>query len=164
MPERVDVEAIYRVHGPAVFRRACRILGSESEASEMVQNVFLSLFERPEQFRGHSKLTTFLYSMTTHACLNHLRNQRNRQRLLDEWQRLEVESGDAFGFRSEQRVMLQQALAAMPSELSQAAVYYLVDGFTHAEIARLLDCSRRHVGDLLARLEQFDAPEREAAC
>ena len=33
------------------------------------------------------------------------------------------------------------------------ATYYYVDGLTHAEIARILDVSRRTVGNRLARLE-----------
>lgn len=157
------IAELYRRHGPVVFRRAARILGSESDASEIVQNVFLSLFERPEQFQGQSRLTTFLYSMTTNACLNHLRNQKNRERLLREWGELDAED-DVLGLRIEQRAILQEALSAMPSELARAAVYYLVDGLTHEEIARVLGCSRRHVGDLLARLDRYGASDAEVAC
>jgi RNA polymerase sigma-70 factor (ECF subfamily) len=52
--------------------------------------------------------------------------------------------------------MIQRALQSMPPELARAAIYYLVDGLTHAEIAELLDCSRRHVGDLLARVQGWE--------
>jgi RNA polymerase sigma-70 factor (ECF subfamily) len=42
----------------------------------------------------------------------------------------------------------------VPEELAQAAVYYYADEMTHEEIAEVLRCSRRHVGDLLERLHQ----------
>jgi RNA polymerase sigma-70 factor (ECF subfamily) len=59
--------------------------------------------------------------------------------------------------------MLHRALDVMPSELGQVAMYYLVDGLTHREIAQLLSCSRRHVGNLLARLQAWDEGT-EASC
>jgi RNA polymerase sigma factor (sigma-70 family) len=143
---------VYRRHGPQVFRRARRILGLEADAQEVVQEVFLSLLEHPEQFQGNSNLTTFLYSATTHACLNRLRNSRNRQRLEREHFAGTPDTPGTPALSPEQLLMLQRALATMPEELARAAVYYLVDGLSHEEISRLLSCSRRHVGNLLGRL------------
>lgn len=145
---------LYQRHGPAVFRRARQILGNEVDACEIVQDVFLSLFENPKQFQGKSSVSTFLYSATTHACLNRVRNQQNRERLRrDRF----AHAGDETDPRlsPEQLLMLHRALERLPEELAQVAVYYLVDGLTHEEIARLLSCSRRHVGDLLQRLEAW---------
>lgn len=75
---------MYRRHAASVYRRACTLLGNEADAHEVLQDLFVSLLERPDQFAGGSSLPTFLYSATTHACLNRLRNQKNRARLLGE--------------------------------------------------------------------------------
>jgi RNA polymerase sigma-70 factor (ECF subfamily) len=158
------VDTIYRRHGPSVFRRACQILGTEAEAHEVLQDVFLSLVEKPEQFAGRSTLTTFLYSATTHACLNRLRNQRNRDRL----RRQHLADGTTTavdpGLPPDQLLMLQRAVQTMPDDLAQAAVYSLVDGLTHQEIARLLSCSRRHVGHLLERASRWAESQETASC
>jgi RNA polymerase sigma factor (sigma-70 family) len=156
--------SVYRRHGPSVFRRARRILGLEADAQEVVQEVFLSLLEKPDQFRGTSSLTTFLYSATTHACLNRLRNSRNRERLEREHFAGAEDETAGPALSAEQRVMLQRALSTMPEQLAQAAVYYLVDGLTQDEIARLLSCSRRHVGHLLGRLANVAEGQGESAC
>lgn len=158
--------SVYRRHGPAVFRRAWQMLGVEADAHEVVQEVFLSLVERPEQFQQKSSVTTFLYSATTHACLNRLRNEKTRERLRKE--RL-ADPGTApeqqrGGLDAEQLLMLQQAVESMPDELAQVAIYYLVDGLTHREIARLLSCSRRHVGNLLARLSEWGEKKEAQPC
>src|SRR5689334_19697624 len=84
MARALDVEALYRSYGHSVLRRARQILGSEDEANDMVQEVFTNLVARPEQFAGRSSPSTFLYSVTTHACLTRLRDRRNRLRLIDE--------------------------------------------------------------------------------
>jgi RNA polymerase sigma factor (sigma-70 family) len=156
-------EALYRTHAPAVFRRARRLLGSESDAHEIVQEVFLSLLERPEQFGARSALTTFLYAATTHACLNRLRNQRTRARLLSEHAQ-ERSLPEAQAWTQEETLMLRRALAELPDETARALAYYCVDGLSHEEIARLLGCSRRHVGDLLARANAWGKASEEGAC
>ena len=141
-------------YGPTVFRRACQILGNEVDAREVVQDVFLSLFEDPHQFQGKSSISTFLYSATTHVCLNRVRNQQNRERLTRD--RFAYESDETDPRLSpEQLSILHGALERIPEELAQVAVYYLVDGLTHQEIARIMSCSRRHVGNLLTRLAEW---------
>lgn len=156
-------EALYRTHAPAVFRRARRLLGSESDAHEIVQEVFLSLLERPEQYAARSALTTFLYAATTHACLNRLRNQRTRARLLTEHTQ-DHRLPEASEWTQEEALMLRRALAELPDETARALVYYCVDGLSHEEIARVLGCSRRHVGDLLARANAWGKAGEDGAC
>ncbi len=144
------LDAVYRAHSGHVFRRARRLLGSDAEAHEVVQDVFLSLLERPEQYAGRAKLTTFLYSVTTHACLNRIRNHAQRTRLLQD-QMPDREPEDTR-LIPDQRLELHALLRRMPEPLAQAAVYYYADDLSHEDIARILQCSRRHVGDLLARV------------
>ena len=153
MPSAAEFSALYRRHAPTVYRRARQILGSAADAHEVMKDLFVSLFEKPEQFEGASSLTTFLYAATTNACLNRLRNAKNRQRLLDaQGPSLEPTSNS---LSPEQLLMLQRALLEMPDELARAVVYSCVDGLSQDEIARLLSCSRRHVGNLLQRVNDW---------
>lgn len=79
-----DIEAMYRVFGHSVQRRARQILGSDDEADEVLQEIFVRLVAHPEKFEQRSSPATFLYAVTTHACLSRLRDRKNRQRLLDQ--------------------------------------------------------------------------------
>jgi RNA polymerase sigma-70 factor (ECF subfamily) len=164
MPEDADtIDGLYRRHAPAVFRRARRLLGTDADADEVVQEVFLSLFERPDQYEGKSALTTFLYSVTTHACLNRIRNSRNRLRLLDTKRPNELD-GATRALSPEELSLLHSALERMPSELVEAAVYYCVDDLSHDDIARVLGCSRRHVGHLLERVTDWGKAQEVTPC
>jgi RNA polymerase sigma factor (sigma-70 family) len=156
-------DALYRTHAPGAYRRARRVLGSEAEARELVHDVFVSLLERPEQFAGKSSLTTFLYSAVTHACLNRLRNHATRARLAREHAAVLRPSGVPSA-APDAAIELRAALSAMPEPLAQVAVYYYLDELTHDDIARVLDCSRRHVGDLLQRLAAWARAREEDAC
>lgn len=43
-------------------------------------------------------------------------------------------------------------LGRVPEDEARAAIHHHLDGMSHAEVAELLRCSRRRVGDLLERL------------
>ncbi len=152
------IERLYREHGHAVLRRARQIVGDETEARDVLQDVFASLVERPDQFRERSSITTWLYSVTTHACLNRLRNARNRTRLLESnVTRLRPRSAIAT---SEQSALVREVLAGLSEDQAQVAIYYYVDQMTQQEIATVMGCSRRHVGNLLERMQR-NARKRE---
>jgi RNA polymerase sigma-70 factor (ECF subfamily) len=144
-----DVEDAYRKHGHSVWRRARILLGNEADAAEALQEVFLALLERPGQFAQRSTLLTWLYSTTTHLCLNRIRNDKTRARILGENAEYLV---SATTVRPEPIAQVRQLLGQLSDDLSAAAVYHYMDEMTQDEIAKTMGCSRRHVGNLLQRL------------
>jgi RNA polymerase sigma-70 factor, ECF subfamily len=157
----LDVEAMYRRYAHCVVRRARQILASEDEAREVLQEIFVGLVARPHQFDGRSAPSTFLYAVTTHACLARLRDRKNRLRLLDEQVRPWATEVDPRA--ADTAAMVRAELAQLPEDEARAAVYYHLDGMSHAEIAELLGSSRRHVGHLLERVERRIAERKEAS-
>lgn len=102
---------------------------------------------------------TWLYRITTNLCLDRMRDQRTRRRLLDE---SFAGRPEAAGGGAEARVDVNQLLGVLPEESVALAVYLYWDEMTHEEIAAVLGCSRRQVGYLAERLAA-DLRER-AAC
>jgi RNA polymerase sigma-70 factor (ECF subfamily) len=153
-----NLEQLYRLHAPAAFRRARRMLGDEADAHEVVQDVFVSLLQQPEQYAGRSSLATYLYSAVTHACLNRIRGRRTRERLSA---RATLPPAGAEPIDAERRLVLHEVLREL---LAQVAIYYYVDELTHDEIGQIVGCSRRQVGKLLARLSSHPAHKELSAC
>jgi RNA polymerase sigma-70 factor (ECF subfamily) len=145
------VERLYREHGHLVLRRASELLGHEEDAREILQEVFLSLVHHREQYLGRSAITTWLYAATTHACLNRLRNQRTRRRLLNERSYLPTRNdGDPH---AERCALVRELLTKLPAELSVVAAHYYLDEMTQQEIAAQIGCSRTRVGEMLRAIE-----------
>lgn len=164
-PDKLDAEAFdraYRRYAPSAFRRARRLLGEEGEAYEVVHDVFLGLLERPEQYRGQSGLSAFVYSAVTHACLNRIRNRKTRLRLLRE--RFGARLAAKPGSTPEATTILRSVLERMPPPLGEVAVYYYMDGLTHDDIAHILGCSRRQVGNHVSRIAQWADREELRSC
>jgi len=143
------IDRLYREHGHVVLRRARVLLRSEAEATDAVQDIFLSLVQRPEQLDGVASVTAWLYRATTHYCLNRLRDRRGRTRILET-----LQPGGVVAARSEVLAQVRSLLDKLPEPLGEVAVYHYVDGMTYDEIAAILGCSRRQVGYLLARLHE----------
>ena len=58
----------------------------------------------------------------------------------------------------------RSVLAQLPDDLACAAVYYYVDELSHREIAEVMGCSRRHIGNLLARLARWTQGQEKRLC
>ena len=161
--DRDAFDGLYRRYAPSAFRRARSMLGSDADAHELVHDVFLGLLERPQQYRGESQMSTFLYSTVTHACLNRIRDRRNRLRLLRErvfGHGPRVVSGEAPAASS----ILRSVLERMPPPLAEVAVYHYMDGLTHEEIATILGCSRRQVGNHVSSLSRWATRQELQSC
>jgi len=151
------IDELYRTHGHVVFRRARELLRSPADATDAVQDIFLSIVRRPEQLAGVKRVTAWLYRATTHYCLNKLRDRRGRLRLLGALR--PVSSAPP---RSEAFAQVRSLLDRLPEPLAEVAVYHHLDGMTYDEIAEILGCSRRQVGYHLERLHALVAQESPA--
>lgn len=75
---------LFDMHSDKLFRLAFNLLGNEDEAEGVVQESFLRLFEKLNQFQGRSSLGTWLYRVTYNGSIDRLRRRRVTQPLVDE--------------------------------------------------------------------------------
>lgn len=149
------VDDAYRAHASRVLRRARSILGNDEDARDALQEIFTRLSERPDLFRGQSAVTTFLYAVTTHHCLNALRNRNNRLRLISLHAPDASDASVAPAAPAADTVAAaRQVLSRVEPALAEVAVYFFFDRMTYDEIAGVMSCSRRHVADLLERFRE----------
>jgi len=151
------VDQLYRAYGPAVLRRARAILRDEEQAKDVLQEAFIQAIEAGAAFRGDASPMTWMYRITTNLCLNRIRDQGRRSRLLAENPTADVASHGAL---PDDRLTLASILRRVPEHLREIAVYSYVDRMSHDEIAVIVGTSRRTVGN---RLEEFKRVAREAA-
>jgi RNA polymerase sigma factor (sigma-70 family) len=65
-----------RTYGGRLLATAQRILGSEDDARDAVQDAFLSAFRSIDRFAGGAKLSTWLHQIVINASLMKLRTRR----------------------------------------------------------------------------------------
>ena len=149
---RAEIAELFERYGPVVYRRALSILRNHQEAEEATQEVFIRALKSQEGFEGRSKVSTWLYSITTNYCLNRIRNEGRRREL---WQEHGPAGAQSQGSQPDEGLVLQKLLSEADEQEARAAVYVYIDGMSHQEVADILDVSRRTVGNLLDRFNTW---------
>ena len=69
---------LVRQHGPRMRAVARRLLGSDEDAQDAVQDALLAAYRSIDSFCGHAKLSTWLHRIVVNAALMKLRSRRRR--------------------------------------------------------------------------------------
>jgi RNA polymerase sigma-70 factor (ECF subfamily) len=148
-----EMHNLYCTYQKRVYRQCLRMVRNSEDAEDLTQEVFLRLFEKIHTFRGESRFSTWLHSLTFNLVLMELRKLRRRPVAsvplgglpgLDDDNPLvhEVEKTLAVSPNSiVDRVRLDTALARLPSGYREIFFLHDAEGYGHEEIASLLGIS-----------------------
>lgn len=153
---RDEVQRLYAQFAPVVFRRARRILNRDSDAWDVVQEVFERMLTHGQQFRGEARPMTWVYRVTTNLALNQVRSRKVREPMLSV---VSEEPGSESDV--ETRELLAKWLQHLDEREVEVATLLFIDGLTQQEVADVLGLSRktivREVEELRQKLEQLGA-------
>ena len=66
-------EEMVRLYQHKVYNLVYRMLGSQEEAEDVAQEVFVTVFKAVEGFRGEAKFSTWLYRIAANHCKNRIK-------------------------------------------------------------------------------------------
>ena len=128
------LEILYRAYEAPVFNLARRICRTVEDAEDVLQETFFEVYRSISQYRGDGPLWGWIRKVAASKALMRLR--RNKYRDTDELH------DDIHPMRREDtplRMDLEAALERLP-ETSRAVVWlHDVEGYTHEEIAGMMD-------------------------
>jgi RNA polymerase sigma-70 factor, ECF subfamily len=153
--DREAFQKLFEAHKDRVYSIALYFFGGdEATASDVTQQVFLKLFSKIGQFRGGAEFTTWLYRLTTNACVD---EQRKRRRFLQFGEEGETpvlsERGSQIErvARSEVADRVKEAVASLKPKLRVAILLKYFEELSYEEIAVALQCSKGTVASRLNR-------------
>lgn len=138
-------EVIYERHSAAAFSLAYRMMGTRAGAEDVTQDAFLSLWRSGARFdRARGSVRTWVLGIVHHRAIDALRRAtvHDRRRASDEGieERFEArERTDIEAARREEAGTVRGALSSLPADQSQVIELAYFGGFTHTEIADMLD-------------------------
>ena len=71
-------EQVVRTYGGRLLAVTRRIVGSDEDARDIVQDAFLNAFKSLDSFEGNSKLSTWLHRIAVNAALMKLRTRKRK--------------------------------------------------------------------------------------
>jgi RNA polymerase sigma-70 factor, ECF subfamily len=161
-------------YGDKVYRLAFRFVRNETEAKEIVQDTFLSVWRKLDTFKGDSQFGSWVYRVAANAALMRLRSQRRHPEISTE--ELPVDFLDTYGqvpapgdnwarrpddeLQSEElRRRIQAAVDDLPEIYKTVFLIRDVEGLSTEETAEVLSIS---VPTVKTRLHRARLALREA--
>ncbi len=126
---------VYDLYSTVVYSVALRVLRDGSAAEDVMQEVFLKLWQQPESFADHrGSLCGWLAVVARNRAIDRIRGSKRLENVDD----LQISNGVDVGTEAEREIMLSKVrvvLETMPAEQRQAVEMAFFEGHTHTEIA-----------------------------
>jgi len=146
---RGDAEAhaaLYRAFAPMVYTLARRMLGSKALAEDVLQDCFVEVLRKAGQFRGEVGVGHWIRKIAINKALSQLRSPWRRRRVQVDHNGPELEAARTDDLRpslaGERRTTpqteLECALAVLSATARSVVWLFVVEGYTHEEIGRLM--------------------------
>lgn len=138
-----SVAEIYDRHAPQVERWARRLAGPRFDAEDLLHDIFLVVLRRRHEFRGDSKVTTWLFRITEQVVRWRRRNDVVRRLLWGRWQHDLLDEQPSVPTpveqleRREKMARLYRALDRLPEKLRTTLILFELEGIPGEEIAAL---------------------------
>ncbi|MDX6724847.1 MAG: hypothetical protein QOD73_3251 [Solirubrobacteraceae bacterium] len=138
-------EAVYERHSGAAFSLAYRMVGRGNVAEDVVQEAFLSIWRSGARYeRARGSVRTWVLGIVHHRAIDQLRRSsvHSKRRASDEGIEERLESGertDVEVARRGEAETIRSAMETLPPEQSHVIELAYFGGFTHTEIAEILE-------------------------
>ena len=153
--DRLAFDRLSRRHLDRAYGVALRMTGSRADAQDVVQDVFLRLWQRPDAWRpGQAQFSTWLYRVVVNRCLDLKRRPRGTDLdSVEEPQDPDANAEDSL-LDAERNRALDSAVNQLPERQKAAIVLTYTAGLRNAEAASAMEISVKAFEALLVRAKR----------
>jgi RNA polymerase sigma-70 factor, ECF subfamily len=154
-------DLLFKTYYPALCSYANSYLRSADHADEIVQEVFVKLWEKHGKIHIHTSLRAYLYQSVFNGCMNYLREKQTAApkhvdlddlSIRNELMSLEMADGEFSGFLSEEAEKdLESAIGELPDQCREIFMMCRSDNLSYKEISNLLKVSKSTVKTQMSR-------------
>ena len=143
---------IFRNHEQRLYLLAFRLTKSDQFAKDIIQDVFLKVWEQRDKIHAIDNMEAWLYRLTENKAIDFLRKVAADNRLKDAiWSQLQLIMNEAEGWVEvkEYNKIIQQAINDLPPQRKLIYRLHKEDGMNYQQIADELHLSRHTVKNQL---------------
>ena len=148
--DRAAHAEIYAALGGPVFTLARRMLASKALAEDVLQETFVEVICNIERFRGEADIGTWIKRIAINKCLMHVRSSWVSRRAPE----MDEPVGEHRSGLVDDQMALERALDRVPHVARAVVWLHDVEGYTHAEIGRLMGRTTSFSKSQLARAHE----------
>jgi RNA polymerase sigma-70 factor (ECF subfamily) len=156
---------LYRRYWEALFVTAAKALRSKSEAADMVQDVFLSLWNRRKELNIQGSVAAYLHTCVRYKCINYIEKNITRRDYLLLLTEVEINnfptSAESNLVLKEMQETISKTVSKMPPKMQEVYKLSRQEHLSHKEIAECMSISvetvKKHIRHAL-NLIRTDLP------
>lgn len=143
----IDKEILVTEYRSLVYHLISRTVYDRGIHEELFQEVFLQIFKGIPSFKGKSRLSTWIASVTLNTCFNYIRKSTRQRKLsMHEWL-LEMEEVPAETHSPLTRLetedcsrRIEAALNQLPNKYKMPLILFYFENYSYREISKILKC------------------------
>jgi len=128
---------LYNRHKHGLYLYCLKMLGDSETAKDLVQEVFLKVYERRAQLVHPDSFRSWLYTIARNDCISTFRKQTGKEELPEE---IQEEAGGSFSEkydRKEEAVFVAEAISRLKPELKEVIILREYQNLSYREIAEI---------------------------
>jgi RNA polymerase sigma-70 factor, ECF subfamily len=137
---------LYDRYRHALYGFALKMLGEVDAASDLVQDVFLTIYERRSQLNHPENFRSWLFAIGRNRCLSRLRQDRGRTSLEEAPEEALAVEAPSHSLEAEHDVrLIRQALGRLKFEYREVLVLREYQDLSYREIAEIIETTESAV-------------------
>lgn len=153
------LEKVFTLYFPRLEKYACQFIANQQEAEDLVQEVFVQVWENRKTIQPQSNFDSYLFTLVRNRCLNVLKKRSVEKNYIEKMQ-AGSEELYAISFEAEEEFIsmekmlhkeLENIIAEMPERCQTAFRLKWIEGKKIREIAEVMNISTTMVDKHLAK-------------
>lgn len=164
--ESYDFNTLYEQHKNMVFNLCLKYLQNTEDAEDITQEVFITIHNSLHQFKGESKISTWIYRIAVTKSLEFIRSKKRKKRFAlfqsiftNEKGEVKIEAAHFYHpgvvlENKERASVLFAAIDKLPDNQKTAFILNKLEDLSYSEVAEVMKTSNSSVESLLFRAKQ----------
>ncbi|WP_448700661.1 RNA polymerase sigma factor [Mucilaginibacter sp. AW1-3] len=147
-------EKLYRLYSVRILKKLIRLVKQEEIAAELLQDIFLKLWEKRESIDPDQSLRSYLFRIAENKITDLFRRAAYDKKLLSHLVNVSTElchdTEETIDLKDGQS-LLQQAISTLPPQRQKIFILCKIEGKSYEETAALLGISSGTVNDHMVK-------------
>lgn len=135
---------LYKLYSKAMYNICYRIMNNQTEAEDMLQEVFTEVFQKLNSFRYESTFGAWVKRITVNKCINEIKRRKTELVLCEDYNKYEKpeeQTESNYDKIKYEAAKIMKAVELLPDGYRIIFSLYMLEGYDHAEISEILNIS-----------------------
>jgi RNA polymerase sigma-70 factor (ECF subfamily) len=147
-------DALYRKYSKRLYKFGYSILKSQEEAENLIQDVYLNLWENRYKVEKDSSIKSYLFTIAYNSAITIIRKKARESEFIEYLKTLQKISEEPVNMAFEYNELtnkLEEIIKALPQRQKEVYLLHRVEGLKYNEIAERLNISMNTIENHMSR-------------